>query len=52
MRRVEGVLEFHRSNTKLVEYFLFTTRENESALFKITGFYLMCELICQKLAHF
>ena len=31
MRRVEGVLEFHRSNTKLVEYFLFKTGENQSA---------------------
>ena len=52
MRRVEGFLEFHRSNTKLDEYNLFTTGENESALFKITGFYLMCKLICKKTAHF
>ena len=29
MRRVEGVLEFHRSNTKLVEYL--KTGENQSA---------------------
>ena len=31
MRRVEGFLEFHKSNTKLVEYFLFKTGENQSA---------------------
>ena len=40
MRRVEGFLEFHRSNAKLNEYFLFQTGENQSALFKIFRFLL------------